>query len=67
MKESRSDDRWSATPASVANPQLSRVLVSNDASDLLHELCGKDGNRFHARSAVGLAALPAGIAVCGCH
>ena len=38
-------------------------LVINGASDLLHELYGKDGDGFHARSAVGFAALPTGVAV----
>lgn len=38
-------------------------LVVNSASDLLHELFGKDGYGFHARSAVGLAQLPTGVAV----
>ncbi len=38
-------------------------LVINGASDLLHELYGKEGDGFHARSAVGFAALPTGVAV----
>jgi enamine deaminase RidA (YjgF/YER057c/UK114 family) len=38
-------------------------LVINGASDLLHELYGKDGNGYHARSALGFAALPTGVAV----
>ena len=38
-------------------------LVVNGASDLLHELFGKDGYGFHARSAVGFAQLPTGVAV----
>ena len=38
-------------------------LVVNGASDLLHELFGKDGDGFHARSAVGFAQLPTGVAV----
>ncbi|MCA9114887.1 MAG: RidA family protein [Planctomycetaceae bacterium] len=38
-------------------------LVINGASDLLHELYGKDGDGFHARSALGFAALPTGAAV----
>ena len=37
--------------------------VVNGASDLLHELFGKDGDGFHARSAVGFAQLPTGVAV----
>lgn len=38
-------------------------LVINGASDLLHELYGKTGDGFHARSALGFAALPTGAAV----
>ena len=38
-------------------------LVINGASDLLHEIYGKDGDGDHARSALGFAALPTGAAV----
>ena len=38
-------------------------LVINGASDLLHEIFGKDGDGFHARSALGFVALPTGAAV----
>ncbi|QDU40595.1 Endoribonuclease L-PSP [Maioricimonas rarisocia] len=38
-------------------------LVINGASDLLHELYGKEGDGYHARSALGFAALPTGVAV----
>lgn len=38
-------------------------LVINGASDLFHEVFGKDGDGFHARSALGFAALPTGAAV----
>jgi enamine deaminase RidA (YjgF/YER057c/UK114 family) len=38
-------------------------LVINGASDLLHEIYGKEGDGYHARSAVGFAALPTGVAV----
>ena len=38
-------------------------LVINGASDLMHELFGKEGDGYHARSAVGFAALPTGVAV----
>ncbi len=38
-------------------------LVINGASDLLHQLYGKDGDGYHARSALGFAALPTGAAV----
>ena len=38
-------------------------LVINGASDLLHEVYGKDGDGYHARSALGFAALPTGAAV----
>ena len=33
------------------------------ASDLLHQLFGKDDLGFHARSALGFASLPTGVAV----
>ena len=38
-------------------------LVINGASDLLHTIYGKDTDGFHARSALGFAALPTGAAV----
>ena len=38
-------------------------LVINGASDLMHELFGKEGDGYHARSALGFAALPTGVAV----
>jgi enamine deaminase RidA (YjgF/YER057c/UK114 family) len=38
-------------------------LVVNGASDLLHEIFGKDSLGYHARSALGFAALPTGVAV----
>lgn len=38
-------------------------LVINGCSDLLHQIFGKDGDGYHARSAVGFAALPTGAAV----
>ena len=38
-------------------------LVINGASDLLHELFGKEGDGYHARSALGFAALPTNAAV----
>lgn len=38
-------------------------LVMNGASDLLHQIFGKDGDGFHARSALGFASLPLGAAV----
>jgi enamine deaminase RidA (YjgF/YER057c/UK114 family) len=38
-------------------------LVVNGCSDLLHEVFGKDGAGYHARSALGFAALPTGAAV----
>ncbi|MCC6538174.1 MAG: RidA family protein [Bryobacterales bacterium] len=38
-------------------------LVINGASDLFHEIFGKEGDGFHARSALGFAALPTGVAV----
>lgn len=38
-------------------------LVMNGCSDLLHDLFGKQGDGYHARSAVGFAQLPTGAAV----
>ena len=38
-------------------------LVINGCSDLLHELFGKQTDGFHARSALGFASLPTGVAV----
>ena len=38
-------------------------LVINGASDLYHKIFGKDGDGYHARSAVGFASLPTGVAV----
>lgn len=38
-------------------------LVINGFSDLIHEIFGKDGDGYHARSALGFAALPTGAAV----
>lgn len=38
-------------------------LVINGASDLLHQIYGKEGDGYHARSALGFAAIPTGSAV----
>ncbi len=38
-------------------------LVVNGASDLIHAIFGKDDLGYHARSALGFAALPTGAAV----
>lgn len=38
-------------------------LVINGASDLYHQIFGKEGDGYHARSALGFAALPTGAAV----
>jgi enamine deaminase RidA (YjgF/YER057c/UK114 family) len=38
-------------------------LVINGCSDLLHEIFGKTGDGYHARSALGFSALPTGAAV----
>jgi enamine deaminase RidA (YjgF/YER057c/UK114 family) len=38
-------------------------LVINGCSHLLHEIFGKTGDGYHARSALGFAALPTGAAV----
>jgi enamine deaminase RidA (YjgF/YER057c/UK114 family) len=42
---------------------IEQHLVINGASDLFHEIFGKEGDGFHARSALGFAALPTGVAV----
>jgi enamine deaminase RidA (YjgF/YER057c/UK114 family) len=42
---------------------IEQHLVINGASDLLHEIFGKTGDGFHARSALGFASLPTGAAV----
>tara|TARA_B100000029_G_scaffold435188_1_gene449020 strand:+ start:51 stop:491 length:441 start_codon:yes stop_codon:yes gene_type:complete len=42
---------------------IEQHLVVNGVSDLYHEIFGKDGDGFHARSAVGFAQLPTGVAV----
>jgi enamine deaminase RidA (YjgF/YER057c/UK114 family) len=38
-------------------------LVVNGCSDLLHNIFGKEGDGYHARSALGFAALPTNAAV----
>ena len=38
-------------------------LVINGCSDLLHQIFGKTGDGYHARSALGFAQLPTGAAV----
>ena len=42
---------------------IEQHLVINGASDLLHEIFDKSGDGFHARSALGFASLPTGVAV----
>jgi enamine deaminase RidA (YjgF/YER057c/UK114 family) len=42
---------------------IEQHLVINGTSDLLHEVFGKTGDGFHARSALGFASLPTGVAV----
>src|SRR5262245_34501280 len=42
---------------------IEQHLVINGASDLLHEVFGKDSDGYHARSALGFASLPTGAAV----
>ena len=37
--------------------------VINGTSDLLHQIFGKEGDGYHARSALGFASLPTGAAV----
>lgn len=38
-------------------------LVINGASELIWEILGREGNGYHARSALGFASLPLGFAV----
>ena len=42
---------------------IEQHLVINGASDLLHQVFGKDGDGYHARSALGFVSLPTGAAV----
>lgn len=42
---------------------IEQHLVINGASDLFHEVFGKETDGYHARSAVGFASLPTGVAV----
>ncbi|MFN0168633.1 MAG: RidA family protein [Bryobacteraceae bacterium] len=42
---------------------IEQHLVINGASDLFHEVFGKEGDGYHARSALGFASLPTGAAV----
>ena len=42
---------------------IEQHLVINGASDLVHELFGKETDGYHARSALGFASLPTGPAV----
>jgi enamine deaminase RidA (YjgF/YER057c/UK114 family) len=42
---------------------IEQHLVINGASDLFHEVFGKTGDGYHARSALGFASLPTGAAV----
>ena len=62
-------ERWTGCASKAPGLCLFRAdftdqhLVINGASDLLHELYGKEGDGFHARSALGFAAIPTGSAV----
>ncbi|HZT29124.1 MAG TPA: RidA family protein [Bryobacteraceae bacterium] len=42
---------------------IEQHLVINGASDLFHEVFGKETDGYHARSALGFASLPTGVAV----
>jgi enamine deaminase RidA (YjgF/YER057c/UK114 family) len=42
---------------------IEQHLVINGASDLLHQVFGKQTDGYHARSALGFASLPTGAAV----
>ena len=52
------DQFWVSAPEFIE-----QHLVINGASDLLHELFGKAGDGYHARSALGFVSLPTGAAV----
>lgn len=42
---------------------IEQHLVINGASDLFHQVFGKETDGYHARSALGFASLPTGAAV----
>jgi len=42
---------------------IEQHLVINGASDLVHQLFGKESLGYHARSALGFVSLPTGVAV----
>ena len=42
---------------------IEQHLVINGASQVIWDVLGKEGRGFHARSALGFAALPTGVAV----
>jgi enamine deaminase RidA (YjgF/YER057c/UK114 family) len=42
---------------------IEQHLVINGASDLVHQVFGKDSLGYHARSALGFVSLPTGVAV----
>jgi enamine deaminase RidA (YjgF/YER057c/UK114 family) len=42
---------------------IEQHLVINGASDLLHQVFGKETDGYHARSALGFVSLPTGAAV----
>lgn len=42
---------------------IEQHLVINGASDLFHQIFGKETDGYHARSALGFASLPTGVAV----
>jgi enamine deaminase RidA (YjgF/YER057c/UK114 family) len=42
---------------------IDQPKVINGCSDLLHQVFGKETDGYHARSAVGFASLPGGVAV----
>lgn len=42
---------------------IEQHLVINGASDLFHQVFGKEGDGWHARSALGFVSLPTGAAV----
>ena len=46
-----------------ASDFIDQPQVINGCSDLLHEIFGKETDGYHARSALGFASLPGGVAV----
>jgi hypothetical protein len=63
IKPQKRIQRHRIRPQRLDRGHIEHHLVINGASDLLHEIFGKTGDGFHARSALGFASLPTGVAV----